>query len=99
MPHFVCTTCGTQHAESEQPPAKCAICEDERQYVKVTECDLDTSVPEWVIEHPETLAIFQELGIDYCCGGKSLEFACRERGLDAILVLSRIRRNIEAGSP
>jgi len=63
------------------------------------ECDLDSSVPEWVIEHPETLAMFQELGIDYCCGGKSLEFACRERGLDPILVLSRIRRNIEAGSP
>src|SRR5262245_31880408 len=36
MPHYICTTCGTQYAESEQPPAKCAICEEERQYVKVT---------------------------------------------------------------
>jgi len=36
------------------------------------ECDLDTSVPDWIIEHPETLATFQELGIDYGCGGKSL---------------------------
>jgi MOSC domain-containing protein YiiM len=63
------------------------------------ECDPNSSVPDWVIEHPETLAIFQELGIDYCCGGKSLEFACRERGLDPVLVLSRIRRKIEVGNP
>lgn len=33
MPHFVCETCGTQHAESAEPPAGCAICEDERQYL------------------------------------------------------------------
>src|ERR1700731_4508279 len=36
MPYFICTTCGTQYAESDQPPAVCAICQDERQYVKVT---------------------------------------------------------------
>ena len=36
MPNFICTTCGTQHAESDQPPASCAICQDERQYIKVT---------------------------------------------------------------
>ena len=36
MPNFLCTTCGTQHAESDQPPAACAICQDDRQYVKVT---------------------------------------------------------------
>lgn len=36
MPNFICTTCGTQYAQSEQPPAACAICEDDRQYVKVT---------------------------------------------------------------
>jgi len=32
-------------------------------------CDLDTAVPDWVIEHPETLSLFQNLEIDYCCGG------------------------------
>jgi hypothetical protein len=36
MPNFVCTTCGTQYAESGKPPAACAICQDERQYVKAT---------------------------------------------------------------
>ena len=36
MPNFICTTCGTQYAESDQPPAACTICQDERQYVKAT---------------------------------------------------------------
>ena len=36
MPNFICMTCGTQYAESHQPPAVCTICEDERQYVKKT---------------------------------------------------------------
>jgi hypothetical protein len=36
MPSFICTTCGTQYAESGQPPYACAICQDERQYVKAT---------------------------------------------------------------
>ncbi len=31
--HFICVTCGTQFAESETPPARCPICEDERQYI------------------------------------------------------------------
>lgn len=30
---FVCVTCGTQFAESDEPPAVCPICTDERQYV------------------------------------------------------------------
>src|SRR5262249_58543682 len=36
MPNFICTTCGTQYAESASPPGKCLICEDARQYVKAT---------------------------------------------------------------
>ncbi len=34
MPNFICTTCGTQYAESDQLPSSCAICQDERQYIK-----------------------------------------------------------------
>jgi len=30
---YICKTCGVQHAESEAPPERCIICEDERQYV------------------------------------------------------------------
>jgi glyoxylase-like metal-dependent hydrolase (beta-lactamase superfamily II) len=33
MPLYMCVTCGTQFPESDQPPAHCPICEDERQYV------------------------------------------------------------------
>ena len=33
MPHYICRTCGVQHAASEAPPAECAICLDERQYI------------------------------------------------------------------
>ena len=36
MPNFLCITCGTQYAESDHPPVACAICQDERQYVKKT---------------------------------------------------------------
>jgi glyoxylase-like metal-dependent hydrolase (beta-lactamase superfamily II) len=30
---FLCVTCGTQYPDSDEPPAACPICEDERQYV------------------------------------------------------------------
>lgn len=63
----------------------------------MSECDIDTSVPDWVIEHPETLVVFQELRIDYCCGGKSLAYACQEAGLDAVAILSKIRRLTAVG--
>jgi len=33
MHNYLCTTCGHQFAESEQPPPACPICEDDRQYV------------------------------------------------------------------
>ena len=33
MTHFVCTACGTQFPASAEPPARCPICDDERQYV------------------------------------------------------------------
>jgi glyoxylase-like metal-dependent hydrolase (beta-lactamase superfamily II) len=36
MPNFICTTCGTQYAESDQSLPACAVCQDERQYVKKT---------------------------------------------------------------
>lgn len=36
MEAFICTTCGTQYALSEKPPAQCVICEEERQFVLPT---------------------------------------------------------------
>ncbi len=63
----------------------------------MTSCDLDTSVPDWVVDHPETLVVFQEFGIDCSCGGKSLAFACRERGLDAAMVLAELLCRLDGG--
>ena len=36
MQAFICTTCGTQYEPSENPPAACLICEEERQFVPPT---------------------------------------------------------------
>lgn len=33
MHSYICTTCGVGYAPSEDPPERCLICEDERQYV------------------------------------------------------------------
>ena len=33
MTRFLCATCSTQFADSDEPPARCPICEDERQWV------------------------------------------------------------------
>lgn len=33
MPCHLCETCGTQYADTPEPPTHCRICEDERQYV------------------------------------------------------------------
>jgi DNA-directed RNA polymerase subunit RPC12/RpoP len=34
MENFICVQCGTQFTESAQPPPRCPICEDERQFVR-----------------------------------------------------------------
>lgn len=65
----------------------------------MTNCDLDTTVPDWVIEHPETLAVFEELGIDCSCGGKSLAYVCCERGLAVEKVLFELQRCLNADPP
>ena len=36
MENFICLQCGTQFAEAEEPPSRCPICEDERQFVRHT---------------------------------------------------------------
>ncbi|MBD3673909.1 MAG: DUF542 domain-containing protein [Planctomycetaceae bacterium] len=61
----------------------------------MTNCSLETSVPDWIIDHPETQTVFQELEIDCSCGGKSLEFACREQSLNMESVLSALHSAIE----
>lgn len=44
----------------------------------------DATVAQLVTERPELIRIFEKLGIDYCCGGKTpLGEACAQRNLDA----------------
>lgn len=59
------------------------------------DCDLDTSLPDWIIDHPETQAVFNQLGLDTSCGGKSLEYVCQHQGLSPPAVLEQLRQVIE----
>ncbi len=65
----------------------------------MTSCDLDTSIPDWLIDHPSTQIVFESLGIDGSCGGKSLGYACVERGLDARKVLEQLHRHLSCEKP
>jgi len=41
------------------------------------------TVAEIALERPQAAAVFEKLGIDYCCGGrKPLEAACQEAGVE-----------------
>ena len=33
LTHYICSTCGVQYEASETPPARCPVCEDDRQYL------------------------------------------------------------------
>lgn len=54
------------------------------------DCDLDSTVPDWLIEHPETSVVFERFGIDNNCAGKSLRYLCNQRGLSPPDVLRQL---------
>ena len=57
-------------------------------------CDLFSSIPDWIIEHPRTATVFEQLGFDASCGGKSLEYLCLQQNLNPNSVLRRLHRAI-----
>ena len=59
------------------------------------EIDLDKSVADWAVDCPAAVAVFEQFGIDYCCGGKSLEYACRQAGADVREVASKLREAVD----
>jgi regulator of cell morphogenesis and NO signaling len=62
----------------------------------MTDLNLNTTVGQWVTQHPGTSRVFEALEIDYCCGGgKALEQACRERGLDPHQVVDELEQAIK----
>ncbi len=59
------------------------------------DCDLDTTLPDWIMEHPQTQAVFDELGLDTSCGGKSLQYVCHRQGLSPQAVLKRLQQVVD----
>ena len=50
-----------------------------------------STVAEWVAEHPQTARVFEELQIDYCCGGGiALGEVCGKKEIDANNVVARL---------
>lgn len=62
-----------------------------------TSIDPATSVGELVRQRPARSRIFEQLNLDYCCGGKlPLEEACAKQGLDVRNVLQRLAQSDDA---
>ncbi|WP_153555682.1 hypothetical protein [Roseimaritima sediminicola] len=59
-------------------------------------CDLDSTVPEWIIEYPQTEGLFRRLELEMHCGGKSLRYVCQQRGLDPLEVLGGLRAAVRS---
>ncbi len=59
-----------------------------------THCDLDTAVPDWLIDHPETEPVFRRFGIDTSCAGKSLRYVCDQSGANPVAVLAALHEAI-----
>lgn len=60
----------------------------------------NSTVAEWVCEHPQTARVFEDLRIDYCCGGSiALADACAEKQLDAEEVVAQLTGSVDAPTP
>ena len=58
-----------------------------------------TTVAELVVDRPSRARLFEELGLDYCCGGKrSLGEACEARGLDPETVVALLNADVGAST-
>ncbi|MEO6096078.1 MAG: DUF542 domain-containing protein [Fibrobacteria bacterium] len=58
----------------------------------------DMTVEEIIARFPPAGEVFETVGIDYCCGGKStLEMACKVRGINVSLVLDRLDKQAGPG--
>jgi len=57
------------------------------------------TIADLVLEAPGRARIFEQLGLDYCCGGKkSLADACERRGLDVDAVVTALAVDGPAGA-
>lgn len=59
----------------------------------MTTFQLHDTVGDIVVRQPALAAVFEEAGIDYCCGGKNtLEEACRKQGINAQSFLAALAK-------
>lgn len=63
------------------------------QSTKSGDITAEMTVNQVVAEHPETLAVFNRLGIDACCGGAlPLAEVARKHRFDFIALLAELER-------
>jgi regulator of cell morphogenesis and NO signaling len=61
---------------------------------------LNTSIEDIIALQPSSAAVFEKMGIDYCCGGKAtLQSASISRGLNPDAVLKIITGQTDSSSP
>ena len=53
--------------------------------------DGDSTLPDWLIDVPASAAVFKRYGLDTSCGGKSLDYVCRQAGVDPEVVLRELQ--------
>jgi regulator of cell morphogenesis and NO signaling len=59
----------------------------------------EKTVGQWVVEQPALSKVFEQFGIDYCCGGKKpLAQACQEKGLNYGEVLASLQQAQTTGA-
>lgn len=65
----------------------------------MTAIDTNTTIGQLVAQRPSRARVFERLGIDYCCGGKTpLGTACAARGLDAETVMGALHDEDAGGA-
>jgi glyoxylase-like metal-dependent hydrolase (beta-lactamase superfamily II) len=77
MISYICITCGTQYAETDGAPARCIICDEERQYVNA-KGQMWTTLPELRKTHRNRIAT-EEPGLSGI--GTEPSFAIGQRAL------------------
>lgn len=61
--------------------------------------NFDTTLGNFVATYPKTRKVFEEFGLDYCCGGnKDIEIAAKEKNIDLNELISSLKSAIEEAS-
>lgn len=76
------------------------LCVDAECHAAPSPVDRLSTVAALVLEHPARSRVFEQIGIDFCCGGGiPLETACVNQGLDVVEVIARLDEVAGATDP